>query len=156
MQRIFLLSIACFSAGTALALDADQCPVERHPDSLVDGPMPPRDLGDQVVMQVSYGAISWDDDSAIKFTDCASGETLRTLSRWWMPMGLPSDRPEETAFKVMGEMIARSKDQAFEKAVEAGAVTGDAVVISNDGQETCGCAAFYPELRGDKRPWVEM
>ncbi len=71
-------------------------------------------------------------------------------------MGLPSDRPEETAFKVMGEMIARSKDQAFEKAVEAGAVTGDAVVISNDGQETCGCAAFYPELRGDKRPWVEM
>ena len=71
-------------------------------------------------------------------------------------MGSPSDRPEETAFKVMRQMITRSKDQAFEKAVESGAVTGDAVSIASDDQETCGCAAFYPELRGDKRPWVEM
>ena len=148
-----LIAALTAAASAAVALEAGECPAERHADSQTEVASPPRDLGANIVMQVSYGPIVWGEDSVIKFTNCASGETLRTQHRMWMKIG--SADPETGAFTVMQASIVQWPDTVFEKTVESAALTGDTASIGNDGRETCGCAAFYPDLRGEKEPWLE-
>lgn len=135
----------------AMALDPVACEFEtvNGEDSAWAGPV--TDMGQGIVMQSDGNASFWSSGSEVKFTLCATGQTLASMSlnitehdTWTSPVN---------TYEVMRDAIAASDNFTMtdlESRIRAAG--GNALVYMAD-TEACGCAAFYPELRGGQVGW---
>ncbi len=135
----------------AMALDPVACEFEtvNGEDSAWAGPV--TDMGQGIVMQSDGNASFWSSGSEVIFTLCATGQTLGSMSQnitehdnWTSPVN---------TYEVMRDAIAASDSFTMaELETRIRAAGGNALVYIAD-TEACGCAAFYPELRGTKTAW---
>jgi hypothetical protein len=135
----------------AMALNPVACEFEtvNGEDSAWAGPV--TDMGQGIVMQADGNASFWSSGTLITFTHCATGQTLGSMSQnltehdsWTSPVN---------TYEVMRDAIAASDSFTMtdlESRIRAAG--GNALVYMAD-TEACGCAAFYPELRGGKVAW---
>ena len=135
----------------AMALDPMACEFKtvNGYDSAWAGPV--TDMGQGIVMQADGNASFWSSGTLITFTHCASGQTLASMSlnitehdSWTSPVN---------TYEVMRDAIAATDSFTmtdFESRIRAAG--GNAEVYMAD-TGACGCAAFYPELRGTKLEW---
>ncbi|MGR3503756.1 hypothetical protein [Pseudaestuariivita sp.] len=113
-----------------------------------------RDLGEGRVMWRDW----WSQEgTASDFTvaDCGSGHALRfRTAEERMNDRLPFDKTDK-ALKVIAshEEGARAFATFNRMAADLDKVARDIAITELKG-ETCACAALYPELRGDKAPFV--
>lgn len=121
----------------------------------------PRDLGGGLIVADRnhggyHGADHWAADRAL-VTDCGSGSEILLERSASEGIGeTVHDRaPQVDALlsKVQGpgeaaERMAYLRSQAKRQRIHAEEFSSDA--------ESCGCRVFYPELRGDKKPYQEV
>jgi hypothetical protein len=135
----------------AMALDPVACEFQtvNGEDSAWAGPV--TDMGQGIVMQADGNASFWSSGSEVKFTHCATGQTLASMSlnitehdNWTSPVN---------TYEVMRDAIAATGSFTFtDLETQIRAAGGNALVYMAD-TEACGCAAFYPELRGAQVGW---
>jgi hypothetical protein len=134
------------SPGLAAGLEA--CVGPLHPRSVRFGA---EDLG--------YGVVLWENAWAAEgFTldmsvvDCASGETV--FARTWTEFGTESDQNVRTEARaaVLAALGAGFDGGRIEAALQA---VGAPTEFYTDTREDCACAVAYPDLRGDKTPFVQ-
>jgi hypothetical protein len=155
------------AASPALALDSIKCHFDRHREGY--GTMPvetilpmPDEVGD--IWLRSYrgqptdmgnGMVATDyaEDSLLRgeqgtyFDHCPSGTGFRVVT--WRREGDRETSLGQDAGRVVHDAMA--SEQAFTMA-EIAALLGsdDAYRLE---MESCGCAAYYPEMRGDRLPY---
>ena len=151
MQSASIAVVTALLPLQAMALDPKACEFETvsGDDSAWAGPV--TDMGQGIVMQADGSASFWSSGTLITFTHCASGQTLASVSlnitehdSWSSPVN---------TYEVMRDAIAASDSFTMtdlESRIRAAG--GNAEVYMAD-TEAYGCAAFYPELRGDKVGW---
>lgn len=136
------------SAGAASALVPADCARTTHVSH--GGEADHVDLGDGRVMWIDW----WSQEGTatdITVMDCAPGATLKArTAEENMGRQLPLHRTEDAM-----AVIARHESGAriFATLDRIGKDLDDFarnVVVFVNADETCACAAFYPELRGDK------
>ena len=151
MKQASMTLVAVLLPLQAMALDPKACEFEtvNGDDSEWAGSV--TDMGQGIVMQADGSASVWSSGTEVKFTHCASGQTLASMSltisehdSWTSPVN---------TYEVMRDAIAASDSFTMtdlESRIRAAG--GNAEVYMAD-TEAYGCAAFYPELRGDKVGW---
>ena len=112
------------------------------------------DLGEGLVGWVwSWTAEGVADDIII--ADCRSGATLTARARSErMKEDIPYDRRRPAMREIL--RLTRPEARAFFSLEELGAALDKVRVpseLAEVTQENCACAAFYPELRGNKAPY---
>jgi hypothetical protein len=164
-----LLAALLLAAQPALALDPAECVVERQRDDLGRIPveeMEPMewevgdiflrssdghvtDLGGGIVVTewlVEYATYG---SQGVTFDHCASGQSFVVETHVWSETG--ERRLTIDPIATMQDLIASPEAVTLERA--SSRFVGFAGPVRSDGRQTCGCAAFYPELRGDLEPF---
>ena len=149
--RALTILVAAFLPLQAMALDPKACEFKHvsGDDSAWAGPV--TDMGQGIVMQAEGSRSLSSSGTEIKFTHCASGQTLASVSQsiseddsWISPVNY---------VEVMRDAIASSQSFTMtDLESQIRAAGGNALVYLAD-TEACGCAAVYPDLRGTKTPW---
>lgn len=114
------------------------------------------DLGGSLVM---WGEL-WSNQGFyddLYMADCASGEALRArMASQGVTEAIPYDRRndagEALTTLLSGSMAFLNLDRA-EAALTGVRVPVERLQLTD---EPCACAVFYPEARGDKRPFAEQ
>lgn len=83
---------------------------------------------------------------------CASGAGLNVTAQVWGEYGTT---PEEVLnpLDVLRAAMASPEQITFDDLAARYQAEGMWVERTSSTGESCGCAAFYPELRGTKTPW---
>ncbi len=86
--------------------------------------------------------------------ECGTGAFLRTRVREERVSDRYFDRTEKAADLIERALAAAPELFSFRRLAEALDGTGRDIEIGRTDIETCACAAFYPEARGDKTPFA--
>lgn len=145
MRLVLALALAVPCAAAA------QAPVACHPDQATQIADAPVDLGEGVVYQYLYPGTAAVPDSVVLFTDCASGVKIAAA--------LPelSDGTRRTVDEValiMSTALTSGQTFTVDEVVAAMTQAGAPAQLRSSPREDCACALYYPEMRGDKEPWV--
>ena len=142
----------------ALAADPHQCIRQVIAGDWSMMITPPYDLGGGLVQELngfSTGyAIERATNSAhvaLNIVECSTGRQVGALthvSRDGADVSLPAE-----ADLVVKNYHKINKDAGLDEYTNQFEASGLQVAWNIVAQETCGCAVFYPELRGDKAPW---
>ena len=165
--------IAALLPFHALALQPSACAFVRLDPDPADGPPPPPPPGeaflwlrDEAKAPVDLGAgwvlhqYEFSSNSGSQFgakvVDCASGTGVIVVEGAQIPQGQINIIARLTAEDAFRAAIASdqvvSLDGVLAQLSAAGAEVGPDTMHLADF-ESCGCAAFYPELRGTKTAW---
>jgi hypothetical protein len=111
-----------------------------------------RDIGQGMVQELSTGTRETSGSDRVAFQHCATGQYVSAVMATWDASGsaLAPANPYDIMMLAMESPTAITLAEVVERMVAAGV---DAELNTWD-RETCGCAQFYPEARGDKSPWV--
>jgi hypothetical protein len=140
----------------ARAMEADQC-IMSTTSITEDGGMShfrvdaPHDLGDGfITYHLEVSAIEGS-STATLFEHCATGRSIQATIRrgGWEPTYLAPVDPAE----LVREAIASPATFSLEEVVDLLRSQGIEAETRSSEFEECGCAVFYPELVGDRRPW---
>ncbi|MFK7743473.1 MAG: hypothetical protein AB8B47_00355 [Roseobacter sp.] len=147
MRNLFAL-IALVSASAAHALVPEQCARTTHISH--GGQADHVDLGQGRVMWRDW----WSQEGTstdVTIMDCAPGTALKArVAEENMNARLPFDKTDKALEAIaLHEKGARVFATLERMAADLGEFSRD-VVVGIETRETCACAAFYPELRGDK------
>ncbi len=139
------------SAGAAQALTPADCDRTTHISH--GGETGHRDFG---ASRVGY-AEWWSQEGV--YTDlvvmaCPSGEFLRTRVREERVSERFFDRTDKALDLIERELAAAPELFSFRRLADALKGTGRDIEIAVADAETCACAAFYPDARGDKTPYA--
>ena len=157
-MKSIVLGLAGLLATPAMALDPARCEWERAGYSEYERTHPVTDLGGGMVVQF----VERDDAHAardgLRVTDvtdfdlCISGRTIEVegdhAPSTWEPLPRASEIVYDAVSAVETVTLERLRDRLRAAGFEAR-------IRSAPREESCGCAVFYPELRGDKLPWTE-
>lgn len=137
----------------AVALDAGACIRSVVSDDFRIEVTEVRDIGQGMVLEGSIGTGDGYGSDRISFQHCESGQAIRAVSSTWDANGsvLPPANPYDIMMMAMESPETITLSAIADQMVAAGV---DAELNTWD-RETCGCAVFYPEARGDKAPWSE-
>lgn len=111
-----------------------------------------RDLGEGRVIWLDW----WGQEGTyheLVLVECASGETLRFRTHEHNIAGTREYHNTERAWAVVQDAHEGSRVFATLPRVAAAveeARVAENIALTNEPIETCACAAFYPEQRGDK------
>ncbi len=150
--RIAAAGLALLASGAAQALSIEDCTRVTHISH--GGEADHIDLGEGRVIWRDW----WSQEGSatdITVMDCAPGNALRfRAAEENMNARFPFDRVDD-ALKVIAthESGARVFATLERMADDLSSFTRD-VRIETLSDETCACAAFYPETRGDKTEFV--
>ena len=153
-----LLSALLLATTPALALEPAECFVQVREDR-IDGngvttyidrsTGPVVDLGGGMVA-TRYGDDGGDfGEEGMTIDHCASGRGFRVITRLW---GTDSSDMTLDQDPIAYVQAAQASSKAF--SLEDLASTLRTGMLYGPDGETCGCAAFYPELRGDRSPAI--
>ncbi|MGJ8622253.1 MAG: hypothetical protein ACSHW1_05700 [Yoonia sp.] len=149
MRKLSIIStFAVLLAGPVQALGLEDCRRITHPSH--GGQYGHRDLGEGRVSWVDW----WTQEGAFKgytLVDCASGETLRFRTAEENMGPEPAFDRTDAARAVLERHHAGARVFAtFERMAADLEHIARKIEIFADAEEICGCAAAYPDLRGDK------
>ncbi len=147
IRRGLIAGLAMVLAGSVSA----QSPVACHPDQLHQIADAPVDLGDGIVYQYIYPGAGGIADGLVLFTACESGVKIAAA----LPL-LP-DETRRTADEVADIMrAAMAAEEVFTAGDVIAAMTaaGAPAQLRQSPREACACALYYPEMQGEKEPWV--
>jgi len=135
----------------SLALEPLDCEMEASGEGGYSGLAAPADLGQGFVGHVATLAIPGTFSTEVVMTDCASGQTIHAVTR--------SETEGQTVVAavdpvaVLQAAIAAPETIGLDDVVAVLLDAGVVAVLRPRDTQTCGCAVFYPELRGDKPAW---
>lgn len=109
----------------------------------------PVDLGQGFVAQGFEAVAANAPDPFVMFTECDSGFRI-LAARIEFPAGRPT--PEQV-IDILREALASDAPQTGPQIVERFIALGAPAQLRRSDAETCACAVFYPEARGDKSAW---
>ena len=145
------LGLALVGAQPGLALTLDACERTTHPSHA--GEAAHRDFGGGHVGYVEW----WSQEGVytdVVVTNCRSGKFLRTRLKEERISDRPAfDRVEAGVSVIETEMKAAPSLVSFERLAEALDRVGRDIEIALMAEETCACAAVYPDLVGQKEPY---
>ena len=133
------------------ALDPLACEMEASTQGGFAKLAAPTDVGSGFVAHVATLAIPGTYTTRVILTDCASGQSIEALTR--------SETDSQTVIApldpvaVLQAAIAAPETFGFDDVLTQLQDAGVSVELRMRDTETCGCAAFYPDLRGDKPAW---
>lgn len=163
MMRRFLVAAACAAMVApvgAMALTAQECVnLNLPPDAGTAGTTSdaPVDLGGGWVGQPWSVTSAAGAEFGTDVSHCPSGNMLRVSERLVGTDGAVTREATAPAIETFGAAIASpesiSVDEIVAQLTAGGALSEP--VPGFMGLETCGCAVFYAEARGEKRPWAE-
>lgn len=164
-----LVAVALLLATPAAALEPRECNVfQIHPDYgllpfeellplpgegddfFIRGATGPiTDLGAGIVATAGSTEHRFHGDEGLLIDHCASGQGFHVTLREWSPLGERRLALDPTALMI--DLIAAPESHSLDEARQrfgdfAGPMLAHRI-------ESCGCAAFYPELRGDREPY---
>jgi len=149
-HRLAALLLAALPAVAAAqdGVEPAQCVATADGTAFSD---PPRDLGQGFVAQHYYaGASSQIPDAFVIIAECDSDAFLIAA------MALLPEGQRRTADDIIGAMeqalASEEEVSGVDLAYRLTAIGAPAQLRRSDA-ERCGCAAFYPGMRGDKTPW---
>ncbi|MBT8475461.1 MAG: hypothetical protein KJO78_08310, partial [Alphaproteobacteria bacterium] len=137
----------CLAAGASQALSPEAC--DRTIYVSHGGETAHRDLGAGRVSFIEW----WSQEGVYTdfvVMDCASGVFLRTRAHEERVRDRHFDRTDAVARIIEREVAASPALFSFDRLGRALEGTGRDIERSVSMTETCACAAFYPERRGDK------
>ncbi|MGB5864081.1 MAG: hypothetical protein WBG95_07240 [Sulfitobacter sp.] len=139
-------------AGPVVAVTAAECMRVTHPTH--GGEADHVDLGDGRVMWRDW----WSQEgSATNYAlvECQSGETLRLRTQEANMNARGNFDRDRVVTRMIKQQLAGARAFATleRMAAELDDVARD-VVVQFETQETCACAAFYPQMRGDKTAFM--
>jgi hypothetical protein len=117
---------------------------------------PPQDFGDGwVVDSVNItDPSSGSSEFSISFEDCATARSIGANVNWATEEGDQSRRVAAAAVAIMRDEFPSSDPVAFLRAQDRFYDADLGGNSSDSSEESCGCAVFYPDLRGNKLPWT--
>lgn len=146
----YVLTLALASPLSALTLD--ECKRTTHPSHA--GEAGHRDYGGGNVGYVEW----WSQEGVytdVVIANCKSGDFLRTrLREERISDRPPFDRTEAGRSVIETEMQVAPVLFSFGRLADALDRVGRDIEIATLIEEPCACAAAYPELRGQKEPFV--
>jgi hypothetical protein len=166
------LLAALIAATSALALEPAECTrvFTRDPDGTVhrtdltrlpepheepdlgvtSGPGPVTDLGQGIVATVTRHVSMLGPDLrwGVHFDHCASGQGFHVVTS-----ELHGNRLTELGRDPVEVMRAAMASHRAITMAEIAAGFGDFARMNPAGPEVCGCAAYYPDLRGERMPY---
>ena len=150
-MRLFNLLCAASlvaSAASAQEIGPEACLIDRDGAAMAELPV---DLGDGFVAQsFAEGLVPRLEAPFVILNQCESDAFLLTRR----PL-LP-DGERQGADEVIGAIRAALASEAEFTVLELArrlTALGAPSQLRQSAGERCGCAVFYPELRGDKTPW---
>jgi hypothetical protein len=153
MRRLAIISAALAliaTEGAALALS--DCRRITHPSH--GGEFGHRDLGEGRVIWVDW----WTQEGSFKgfsLVDCGPGEMLRLRSAEENMGRLPSfDRTDEVVRVLDRHQSGDRVFATFERIAADLEFIARGIEMITLTEETCACAAAYPDLRGEKTEFV--
>ncbi len=114
----------------------------------------PQDLGDGFVTHHLETSEIEGSSTAALFEHCATGWEIRATIRrggWEPTYEAPTDPAD-----IVREAINSPETFKLEEVVAMLRSRGIEAEARSSDFESCGCAVFYPELVGDKRPWPRL
>ncbi|MEM9971390.1 MAG: hypothetical protein AAF762_09870 [Pseudomonadota bacterium] len=86
--------------------------------------------------------------------DCNDGVFLRTRTQEERISDRPAfDRTDDALKIIEQELTASPSLFSFTRLADALKRTGRDIKVDQAGTESCACAAYYPDLRGDRAPF---
>jgi hypothetical protein len=147
----FVLAMIPLLPAAAMAQDARVCLESIYSQDLHIEVTDVRDIGQGFVQQLSTGSRPTSGSERIAYEHCASGQAISAVMSTWDENGRPVlPNPQDIMMSAMGSTATFSMADVVAQMTAAGV---DARLMTLT-RETCGCAVFYPEARGDKTPWV--
>lgn len=108
------------------------------------------DLGEGRVIYESW----WSQEGSAKdmiVAECATGETLRfRVAEENMSARAPFDRSRDAAKIVANQHLGARVFATLPRLADALDKVAKDITLTTETQETCACAALYPEMRGEK------
>jgi hypothetical protein len=153
MRKLAIISLAVtVVAGHAHALTLADCKRTTHPSH--GGEIRHMDLGEGRVMWMDWWSLEGT-AKGLSLVECTSGETLRFRSAE-ENMGRRSafDRTDDALEVLERHQSGARVFASFERiAADLEFIARD-TTITFETNETCACAAAYPELRGEKTEFM--
>ncbi|WP_436399480.1 hypothetical protein [Roseobacter sp. S98] len=148
MKRTAVIIAALLSAGTAQALVPGDCTRVTHVSH--GGEADHVDLGEGRVMWRDW----WSQEGTatdVLVMDCGPGQVLRArTAEENMGTRLPFDRTEDAMSVIARHETGARVFATLERMADDLAVFARDVRVETATEETCACAAFYPDARGDR------
>lgn len=111
-----------------------------------------QDLGQGVVMETTVGQSSVAGSKRLFFEQCVSGQVIRAVAQSWDETG-STEAPVDPLSVVAAGLASATPFTLADLVAQLSASGVEAELIALD-QESCGCAVFYPDQRGDKPEWI--
>ena len=149
MRQLAIIStLATLCAGQAHAVTLADCNRITHVSH--GGQYGHRDLGEGRVLWVDW----WTQEGSFKgfsMVECATGETLRfRTAEENMGRRAAFDRTDDAVDVLERHQSGARVFATFERIAADLALIARDIAITKETDETCACAAAYPELRGEK------
>lgn len=145
-----LVAVLCAMPAAALTLaDCDRTIYVSH-----GGERGHRDLGADRVIFAEW----WSQEGVfvdLIVANCASGQQLRTRTREErISDRLPFDRTDKALGIIETELAGAPELFSLTRLARALEHTGEDIELAKLKAEPCACAAVYPDLRGNRAPFV--
>ena len=111
----------------------------------------PQDLGDGFITYHLQRSVTGEQSTTALFEHCATGRSIQATI-WRGGWDAAYDAPADPADFVR-EAIASPETFSLDEVVVLLRSQGIEAETRSSEVEDCGCAVFYPELVGDRRPW---
>ena len=150
MTRALAIAL-CILGGAAQALTAGECDRTTHISH--GGETGHRDFGGNRVGYAEW----WSQEGVytdLVVMDCGSGAYLRTRVREERVSDRHFDRTGKAVEVIERELAGAPALFSFTRLAAALDGTGRDIELATVVDETCACAAFYPDARGDKTPFA--
>jgi hypothetical protein len=150
-MRAAAAMIALLLPVPVLAQDADRCWQSVVAQDLRIEVTGVRDVGHGFVQEMSRESRRTSGAERISFQHCASGQTITAVMSTWDENGSPL--APANPHDIMMMAMESSRTFAMGDVVAQMTAAGVDARLFTTTVETCGCALFYPEARGDKTAW---
>jgi hypothetical protein len=142
--------LAIGAGQPVMAQGADICRQSIYSQDLHIEVIEVRDIGQGMVQELSRGSRETSGSERISFQHCASGQAINAVVSTWDENGSPVlPNPRDIMMMAMESATTYTMAEIVSQMTAAGV---DANLATWD-RETCGCAVFYPQARGNKSPW---
>lgn len=153
-QVIGSLGVACaaLSPISAAALDRTDCVFDTREGSVVVSSNFVNDVGQGFVVQTYQ--YSDRPNSSIDIIDhCPTGQRITADLANIGDYLVTAETPLPTPREVLEDAMAASQVYSFEDVRALIEASGTPATLATLAMESCGCAVFYPQARGNRTPW---
>ena len=150
-RAVVLVLASAFLPLPAAALDLGMCDMYVQNGDESFSTEPAEDLGGGIVMQEQIHRNGGAGSNEQSFEHCASGKAIRAV--YLSSGGQETIKADINPAELVRKAIAAKRVVSLQQLTSQMNRAGAAATLTDSNTETCGCARFYPDLRGTKTPW---